>query len=387
MDMIVPSKSLISLRQKSENKPNRKNIFSNYFFFPLGRDALLYGLKALGVERGESIIIPAYMCSSLLGPLIDNDYNIIFQDINNDLNLDTSVLKENILKHDIKAVMAVSFFGFPLNSKEIYKVCSLMDVIFIEDYSHSFLSQNHFYKPLNFSDFSIYSIRKSLVVKDGGVLRINAKKHNTLLESLEKHEHISKDYAKLQLSDIKFIVLRFIEYLIIKSKLINPYSLKIDFVRNFFTRKKTLNQTYLTSHDTIKPAKPSFLLESYIYDSERQKQLKDEVINNYSVLTKELSKLGYKCLKPDISDNCIPQYVIVFDEIGGLVEWLRGKRIGATQWPGEELPAHVSNFKQLFPYANFYNDKLVMIPTHQSIKEKHIKKILDIMSCWKKSKN
>ena len=117
MDMIVPSKSLISLRQKSENKPNRKNIFSNYFFFPLGRDALLYGLKALGVERGESIIIPAYMCSSLLGPLIDNDYNIIFQDINNDLNLDTSVLKENVLKHDIKAVMAVSFFWVPIKFK------------------------------------------------------------------------------------------------------------------------------------------------------------------------------------------------------------------------------------------------------------------------------
>ena len=154
---IVPSKKLINFRQNFKNKSNKKNLFGNYLFFPMGRDALLYGLQTLGVGKGASIIIPAYMCSSSLEPLNDHGYNIIFQDINNDLNLDVSLLKENILKHDVKAIMAVSFFGFLPNSREISEICSLMDIIFIEDYSHSFLSQNHFFKPLRFSNFAIYA--------------------------------------------------------------------------------------------------------------------------------------------------------------------------------------------------------------------------------------
>ncbi len=383
---IVPSKKLINFRQNFKNKSNKKNLFGNYLFFPMGRDALLYGLQTLGVGKGASIIIPAYMCSSSLEPLNDHGYNIIFQDINNDLNLDVSLLKENILKHDVKAIMAVSFFGFLPNSREISEICSLMDIIFIEDYSHSFLSQNHFFKPLRFSNFAIYSLRKTLTVRDGGVLRINLNKHNKLLGSLEDHYTYSEDNSKLQFRDIKFIVSCLIEYVIIKSKIINPYSLKIKIIRSFFKRKRTNHHNHLKPLPIINPSKPSFLLKNYIYDSEGQKQLKDKVLYNYLKLTNGLSKLGFRCLNPDISNNCIPQYVVFFDEVGGLVKWLRENKIGSTQWPGEDLPDHVSNSKQLFPYANLYNDKLVMLPIHQCIKEKHIKRILATMAKWRESK-
>ena len=47
-------------------------------FFQLGREALVYGLDALEIEPGATILIPAYMCNSTIKPLTNLGYNIIF---------------------------------------------------------------------------------------------------------------------------------------------------------------------------------------------------------------------------------------------------------------------------------------------------------------------
>ena len=391
INYLVPSKNLINFKQLLKNDITQKNLFDQYLFFPKGRDALIYGLKKLGIDKGANIIIPAYMCSSSLEPLIAHGYNIIYQDIDNELNLDISILKNNISKHNIKAVMTVNFFGFQSNSKEISEICSLLDVVFIEDCSHSFLSHNHFFVLLKYCNFAIYSLRKSLPVQDGGVLRMNSNKVGNIRDSSKKYEMIhgntiDKNISKLtKFTEIIFILVRSFEYLIIKFRIINLYSSKVSLVRNLFIKKEASNKSQLRKVDLIKPRIPSYLLKKYINDFDEQKLIKDTVASNYLTLTQEMTKLGFKCLNPEIPRNCIPQNVVIFDEEGGLANWLRKKKIGATKWPDEELPIKVSNSKQLFPYANLFNNKLVMIPIHQNIKEKHISRILDIMARWRRA--
>ena len=46
------------------------------FFFPNGRSALFYLMKDLNKHEKTSLIVPAFMCSSTIDPLIYNKFEI-----------------------------------------------------------------------------------------------------------------------------------------------------------------------------------------------------------------------------------------------------------------------------------------------------------------------
>jgi len=62
------------------SKDNPSNMH-DFRFFPLGRDALLSSLIALGLQKGDGVIVPAYMCSSTIQPLQEHGFKLIFVDI------------------------------------------------------------------------------------------------------------------------------------------------------------------------------------------------------------------------------------------------------------------------------------------------------------------
>jgi len=76
-------------------------------FYYLGRDALLSGLVALGLKKGDSVIIPAYMCDSTIKPLKACGFNLVFIDIEKDLSLSIDKLEKVIEDNQIKALLVV----------------------------------------------------------------------------------------------------------------------------------------------------------------------------------------------------------------------------------------------------------------------------------------
>ena len=108
-------KALFSIKKAIQLK-------TKLLFFPLGRDALIYGLKLLNIKPNASIIIPSFICNSFISPLKSVGYNLIFIDVDEDLNMDSDKILE-LLKNNtnIEAILVVHYFGFFSNFWVIFK--------------------------------------------------------------------------------------------------------------------------------------------------------------------------------------------------------------------------------------------------------------------------
>ena len=94
-----------------------------------------------------------------------NGYKIVYQDINDQLSLDINTLKNNIIKHQIKAVLFVNYFGFIRNNSAVLDLCRDLNIVSLEDNCHSYLSGDRFYSEEIEADLSIFSLRKTIPIK------------------------------------------------------------------------------------------------------------------------------------------------------------------------------------------------------------------------------
>ena len=122
--MIIPAKKMISLLplvRKINKKVTISKGWANYYFYFLGREALLDSLIRLGVKPGESIVIPAYICNSTIDPLKEFGFNICFIDVNKNMSIDS--VDESIYNVDYFGGMGTCI------SKEIYETVGQFDRI------------------------------------------------------------------------------------------------------------------------------------------------------------------------------------------------------------------------------------------------------------------
>ena len=350
--------------------PNDKLFFQN------GRNALIYGIKKLHIKEGSKILIPAYICKSITDTLSNNGYDVIFQDVGADLNLDLDILQSNISKHDIKAVLVVNYFGFISNMNKINNMCSDLGVITIEDNCHSYLSNDAFSNNTS-SDLSIFSLRKSLAVNDGGVLKFHHRHSNKFAIDINKFENTKfRNFIK---NNVYFIFLKFLEFTLSKIGIFNLYSNQITKIKN----KSKIS----ISIDQPKLLQPSFLLKKYTKNDAYEKKIKEQIIINFDFLNSQIPSSLLVPFNTNIFNRIIPQYGIYYDKSGTLCDFLRKNRVGASRWPDEEIPLFVKNNTKKFSNSNDYNKKLVMIPIHKDINTKQIKRILDIIEAWESQIN
>ena len=348
-----------------------KKIITTYFFFRMGRDALLSGLIALGLQKGDNIIVPAYMCKSTIRPLQDYGFELVFVDIGKDLELPVDVIKKIFVKDKpIKVLLIVHYFGLMRNIDEVVKICQKHGVKVVEDASHSFMTQFLRDKDSVKGDIEIFSIRKSLPVVDGGALRINNGKYNSIKTCNSQCVSIA--------GDIRYLVLRLFEKLAtglginIYGRLINDIKIKL--------RSKENTEV----HDfNVEACQPSMRLKKYLGNEKYLQIAQHKITNNFNQLSKALQSLGFDLFVESVEDGIIPQACIVYDDKGELVDYLRLHGIGAWRWPGEEMPKEVSQNYSRYPNANFFDKKMVLIPIHQTLSSKKINYIIQIFSKWK----
>ena len=78
---------------------------------------------------------------------------------------------------------------------------------------------------------------------------------------------------------------------------------------------------------------------------------------------------------PLLSPGCVPQWIPCFDASGKSVDWLRSKGVGASRWPWHELPAEVKSAKEKYPVSCELDQKLALLPIHQSVQLADLRKI------------
>ena len=338
-------------------------------FYPLGRDALLSGLVALGLKKGDSIIIPAYMCDSTIKPLKSYGFNLVFIDIEKDLSFSVGKLRKAIKKGQIKALLVVHYFGFTQNFDRVIDVCREYGVKVIEDASHSFMSQFLRNKGGIKGDAEVFSMRKSLPIVDGGALKINCNGCDVVKRG--SHQCVSI------MSDVKYLILRLFEKLVTRLG-INIYGQLINNIKAKL-RSKNDNENY---DFNVESCQASWQLKKYLSNEKYLQDAQQIIVNNFNQLSQALQSLGFRLLIESVEQGVVPQACVVYDDKGGLVDYLRSKGIGAWRWPDEEMPQEVAQNSEYYPNAVFFDEKLVLIPIHQSLDSRQINYIIQVLSRW-----
>ena len=353
--------------------PNYQALFTkgddklpDFEFYTLGRQALLSALIAMGLQKGDSVIIPAYMCSSTINPLKAYGFEIVFIDVDQQLGLPLDRVKHLISDTQVKALLVVHYFGFIQSLDEVVDICHQQGVKVISDVSHSFLSQFSVRTPVERADAYIFSMRKSLPVQDGGALRLNTQ--DTI---------ISADKPCISLTDdVKNIVFRLIEKVLT--------TLRLNIYVNTITRLKNnlrLSSTSDKVNIVVNPCSPSWSLKKYLRNELYLQKTRQIITQNFTRLCDALSAMGFRLAFDDINYN-VPQACVIYDDQGGLVEHLRAQGIGAWCWPAEEMPEAVASQVDKYPNANYYNKTLVLLPIHQSVSNHQIDYMIQVLSKW-----
>ena len=143
------------------------------YYFSHARTALKYGLLNLGISKSNKVLVPDYICDSLIHPLIQLGINIIYYKINENFKPEWADVENKLNSHKISAIIMVNYFGQVQDLQKFISVKNEHNIFLIEDNSHG-LNKHNYYKNVEI-DFSITSPRKFLNIASGGILYIETK--------------------------------------------------------------------------------------------------------------------------------------------------------------------------------------------------------------------
>ena len=138
------------------------------YAYSSGRAAFYQILKFLRKEKGiNHILLPDYLCSSILVPVRTMGLDYKFYPINERLELELQSFS-HLYKKDT-AVLVINYFGLKDLTAQIQAIRSLDEhAVIIEDDVQAYYE---FKKPLGNVDFKFTSLRKTFAVPDGGLVK------------------------------------------------------------------------------------------------------------------------------------------------------------------------------------------------------------------------
>ncbi|GJL54366.1 MAG: hypothetical protein NPIRA02_14980 [Nitrospirales bacterium] len=143
---------------------------TSYHFW--ARNALFHGLGSLGLNPGDTVLVPAFHCSTVVEPIRHYGCEVIFYNVHRDGVVDFEDLARKV-DSQVKAVVAIHYFGVLQPLQKIREFCHHHHLFFIEDCAHLFMGESREGPIGSVGDISIFSWRKFLPIYDGGMLVCN----------------------------------------------------------------------------------------------------------------------------------------------------------------------------------------------------------------------
>jgi dTDP-4-amino-4,6-dideoxygalactose transaminase len=130
-----------------------------------GRIAIGLALRAIGVEQGDVVLMPAYHSLSMIPPVLWRGAEARFYRVTANAQVD---LADVVSKLDgrVKAIVVTHYFGFPQQMAPIRAWCDAHGVALLEDCAHSFFGEH----VGTSGDYAIASSMKFFPAYEGGVL-------------------------------------------------------------------------------------------------------------------------------------------------------------------------------------------------------------------------
>lgn len=137
-----------------------------------GRSGLFLILQALGVGKGDEVLLQAFTCNAVPNPVLWVGAMPIYVDINEDsLNIDPADLEKKITPR-AKAIIIQHTFGYPADMDRILAIAKKHNLIVIEDCAHALGATYHGKKVGTLGDVAFFSFGRDKVISSvyGGMI-------------------------------------------------------------------------------------------------------------------------------------------------------------------------------------------------------------------------
>lgn len=145
------------------------NTWGNYTLTSSGRGAISLMLKQIENKViSKTVLLPSYICESIIIPFIKEGYDCYFYDVNKEFMICKEGI-EKFIESKIGICLHIGYYGFSTN----YESYDLIDkfrkkgTIIIEDITHTLFSK---YERYVYNDYYIASLRKWIGIPSGGFL-------------------------------------------------------------------------------------------------------------------------------------------------------------------------------------------------------------------------
>lgn len=156
----------MSFRQNNKSRFATQNIT----YFTYSREAILDILQLNRIGKYDEIVLPNYLCSTVIESILSVTQKILFYDIDSHLMYKQSDISK-LLTDKTKLIMFVDYFGVETQLKSsLQEQLKTRDIIVVKDSAHAFLSlaSKSFYKDYNY-DYLITSVYKNLPLQAGSI--------------------------------------------------------------------------------------------------------------------------------------------------------------------------------------------------------------------------
>ena len=163
-----------------------------------GTDALVCGLIALGVKRGDEVITPPNSFVASTSAIVHIGAKPVFVDVLNDQNIDPIQIKKAITDKT-SAIMPVHLTGRMAKMDKILEIGTKNNIPIIEDCAQSIGSQYNTQKSGSFGKigcFSTHPLKNLNACGDGGFITTNDKKIADKIKQMRNHGFIDRNTAE-----------------------------------------------------------------------------------------------------------------------------------------------------------------------------------------------
>jgi perosamine synthetase len=137
-----------------------------------GRAAILLGLEALGVQAGDTVLVPSYHCPTMIAPVAHLGARPHFYPIDQNGVPDLGWLEHHVTERT-RVLLVPHYFGWPQPMASIRAWCNKHRVALLEDGAHALFGLAD-QRPIgSWGDVAIGSLTKFLPSSDGGCLVLN----------------------------------------------------------------------------------------------------------------------------------------------------------------------------------------------------------------------
>ena len=152
---------------------DQKDQYQRKIYTNNGRTATVYALQnGVKPKKGDVILIPDYLCISVINSLEVTEGEFRFYHVRTDLTIDLDDLKEKI-DDRVKVLYVIHYFGIPQPYKVVDFIKKMKEQYkfwIVEDLTQTLYSKDS--DRMGFGDYLVSSTRKWLPVTDGGLLAV-----------------------------------------------------------------------------------------------------------------------------------------------------------------------------------------------------------------------